>query len=79
MGGSRDYHTETKSEREKQVQYSVTYMWKLKYDTNEPIYETETNPHRWKTDLWLPRGRGFGEGWSGRLGLADVSYYTQRR
>ena len=27
----------------------VTYMWNLKYDTNEPIYKTET-------DLWLPRG-----------------------
>ena len=25
-------------------------MWNLKYDTNELIYETET-------DLWLPRGR----------------------
>ena len=21
----------------------VSYMWNLKYDTNEPIYETETN------------------------------------
>ena len=22
--------------------YDITYMWNLKYDTNEPIYETET-------------------------------------
>ena len=22
--------------------YDVTYMWNLKYSTNEPIYETET-------------------------------------
>ena len=28
------------------------------------------------TDWWLPRGRGLGEGWSARLGLADVSFYT---
>ena len=28
--------------------------------------------HRQKTDLWLPRERGAGEGWSGRLWLADV-------
>ena len=26
-----------------------------------------------RTELWLPRGRGLGEGWSGRLGLADVT------
>ena len=25
------------------------------------------------TDLWLPRGRGLGEGWSGRLRLADAN------
>ena len=38
-----DYHTKwSKSEREKQIPYDITYMWNLKYDTNEPIYETET-------------------------------------
>ena len=30
-----------KSEREKQVLNDITYMWNLKYDTNEPIYKTE--------------------------------------
>ena len=49
-------------------------MWNLKYDTNELIYETETVLQTERTDLWLPRGRGLGEGWSGSLGLADVSY-----
>ena len=56
--------------------YHTTYMWKLKYDTHEPIYETETESWTLRTDLWLPRGRGLGEGWSGRLGLADVGFYT---
>ena len=38
-----DYHTKwSKSERGKQIPYDFTYMWNLKYDTNEPIYETET-------------------------------------
>ena len=32
----------SKSERERQLPYDITYMWNLKYDTNEPIYETET-------------------------------------
>ena len=31
-----------KSERERQIPHDVTYMWSLKYDTNEPMYETET-------------------------------------
>ena len=25
-----------------QIPYDITYMWHLKYDTNEPIYEAET-------------------------------------
>ena len=35
----RDYHT-SKSEGETQTQYDITYMWNLKYDTNEHIYKT---------------------------------------
>ena len=42
MDATRDYHT--KSERERQIPYDITYMYNLKYDTNEPIYETETDP-----------------------------------
>ena len=42
MNATRDYHTKwSKSERGKQIPY-ITYMWNLKYDPNEPIYETET-------------------------------------
>ena len=48
--------------------YDITYMWKLKYDENELIYETETESWTWRTDQWFPRGRGFIEGWSRRLG-----------
>ena len=44
MDGPRDYHGKwSKSERERQIPYDITYMWNLKYDTNELIYETETN------------------------------------
>ena len=45
MNGPRDYHTKrSKSERERQIPYDITYMWNLKYDANELIYETETDP-----------------------------------
>ena len=43
MDTTRDYHTKwNKSERERQIPYDITYMWNLKYDTNELICETET-------------------------------------
>ena len=43
MDGPRDYHTKwSKSERERQIPYDITYMWNLKYDTNELMYEAET-------------------------------------
>ena len=47
-------------------------MWKLKYDTNEPIYETETDSWTQRTDLSLPRGEsGGGVGWE-----FGISRYT---
>ena len=48
-------------------------MWNLKYDRNEPIYETETNSQVWKTDLWLPRGSGWGRD---QLGVWDQQMQT---
>ena len=44
MYATRDYHTKwSKSERERQIPYDITYMWILKYGRNELIYETETD------------------------------------
>ena len=44
VDGPRDYHTkQRKSEREIQIPYDITYMWNLKYDTNELIQEIETD------------------------------------
>ena len=66
MGGPRDYHTKwNKSERERQIPYDITYMWNLKYDTNnanELIYKTETDSQTKKTNLRLPKETmGWGE------------------
>ena len=63
--------------RERQIPYDTTYMWTLKYDTDEPIYESETDSQTQRTDLWLPRGSGVEPGWTGSLGLADANYYMQ--
>ena len=51
MDGPRDYRTKwSKSKRERQISYDITYMWNLKYDTNELIYEQiQTHRHRKQT------------------------------
>ena len=41
-----------------QISYAITYMWNLKYGTDEPIDKTETDSQRWRTDLRLPRRKG---------------------
>ena len=34
-------------------------MWNLKNNTNEFIYKTETDSQTQKTNLWLPKGKGW--------------------
>ena len=36
-------------------------MWNLKNNTNESIYEIETDSKTQKTNLWLPKGEGMGK------------------
>ena len=70
MDGPRDYHTKwSKSERERQMSYDITYVWNLKYDTKELIYETETDS---QTHSTRQRVR---ERQMKSVGLADISYY----
>ena len=59
MDRPADYHTkQSKSERERQIPCDITYMWNLKYDTNEHIYETQTDSQiKRTTHFWLSRGR----------------------
>ena len=52
MNRPKDYHT--KSER--QIPY-ITYMWNLRYNTHELIYETNRLKDV-ENKLWLTRGRG---------------------
>ena len=44
MDATRDSPTEwSKSKGGRQISYDITYMWNLKYGTDEPIYRTETD------------------------------------
>ena len=40
MEGIRDSHTKWS---QRQVPYDITYMWNLKYCTDEPFYRPETD------------------------------------
>ena len=41
---------------------------------NQPVCRTETESPAQKAGWWLPKGRGLGEEWTGRLRLADVKF-----
>ena len=56
----------SKSERDK-YHMIITYMWNPKYNTNELIYETDTDLQTQRTDLWSPRGDRSGGGWTERV------------
>ena len=72
MDGPRDDHTKrSKSERHK-YHMITTYIWNVKYDTNEFIYKTERDSqHREQTCSC--QGGGDGRGWFGSLGLTDAN------
>ena len=56
--------SEVKSERDRQIPYDITYMWNLKYDTKELIYETKMDSQTEQT-CDCHGGEGMGEGWTG--------------
>ena len=39
------------SQEEKDILYDITYMWNLKYGTNEPIRKTEKDSQTQRTEL----------------------------
>ena len=46
------------SQKEKDKYHMITHIWNLIYSTNEPIYRKATKSWTWRTDFWLPRGKG---------------------
>ena len=64
---TRDYHAKgSKSERETQIPYDITCTWNLRYDTNEPIYRTETD--LLKSVLEVAKEEAGGVGRTGSVG-----------
>ena len=72
MNGPRDYQTKgSKSDRERQIPYDITYMWNLKYDTNESIYQTEIDSQTIENRLVVSKARGEG----GMAWESEISRY----
>ena len=67
MDATRDCHT--KSERKRQIPYDITYMWNLKYETNELITkQKQTHGHR-KQTYGYQRGK-----WGNKLEVGVSRY-----
>jgi len=50
MDATRNSHTKwSTSERERQIPYDITYIWNLKYGTDEPIYKNRLKRHGGQT------------------------------
>ena len=65
------------SQTEGQIPCDITYMWNLKYDRNELVYETEADSQAWIIDLWLPKGREGDRDEFGSLELVAARYFIQ--
>ena len=73
MDGTRDSHTKlSKSERERQIPYDITYIWNLTYSTNEPFHRKKIMDM--ENRLVVAKGEREGVGWTGNLGLMDAYY-----
>ena len=57
------------SKSESKTPYDITYMQNLKYEANEFIYDIEIDSQTQKTNLWLPKWNGCGEGINQEFGI----------
>ena len=49
MDATRDYLLSEVSQRERQIPCDITYMWNLKYNTNEPMKQKQNHRYREQT------------------------------
>ena len=61
--------SEVSQKEKRQMPYDITYMWSLKYGTDDPICKTKTDHGHGE----VPRGEEVG--WTGSLGFGDANSY----
>ena len=63
MDGPRDYHTEwSKSDRERQILYDITYMWNLKKMIQMNLFTKQKQTQRHRKQTYGYQRRKGGEG-----------------
>ena len=63
IDGPRNYHTKwRKSDRERKTPHDITYIWGLKYDTNELILNQKQTHRHSKQTYGYQRGKVQEEG-----------------
>ena len=73
MDETRDSNTEwSKSERERQIPYDITYSWNLIHGTNEPFHRKEN--HGLGEQTYIPKREGDKVRPTENLGLTDANY-----
>ena len=60
------------SQKERQTPYGITYMWNLKYDTNEPIHKIETDSTVKEYRLMIAKGEGIGRRMDWEVGASKI-------
>ena len=55
--------------------YDVTYMWNLKYGTDEPVYKSRNRLIDMENRLVVSKGEGKRTGMDREFGLVDANYY----
>ena len=68
--------SKVKSERDRQMSYDITYMWNVKYKTNELSTKQKKIQRYREQTCSLPRERGGGEGMDQEFGISRCILYT---
>ena len=62
------------NKKERQIPHGITRMWNPKYDTNEPIYETETQ----REETGGCHGEGTGRGMQQEAGVSRYKFLSKQ-
>ena len=74
MDATRDYHTKQKVSQKEKDKYDITYMWNLKYDTDELMYKQKHTQRHGEQTCGYQGGEGVGEGWTENFRLVNANY-----
>ena len=79
MDTTRDSYTKwSKPERKRQIPYGITYLWNLKYGTDDPIYKTETDRCQGEQTCGSQEGEGREcDGWGSLVFLGCKPLYLE--